>query len=222
MSAMKSLGLAAGLLIGGTVATAAWPATVTADVNVRSGPGTKYRVVTSLPAGTRVDVASCGGSWCRIGGGYVSARYLSRGRGTSVVVRPSQSYFYNDYYGGGYGYGYYAGPGYWGPGYIGGPGYWGPGYWGPGYWGGGYYRPNYPPSSGGGKPPPGWSGGSPSGGPPPGMRPPPSYRPPSMSGGPRPGGPSGAPAYRASGGGGGPSGGVMFRPSGGPAGGMRR
>ncbi|MBS9475771.1 SH3 domain-containing protein [Ancylobacter radicis] len=159
----KSLMVAASLLIAGTVAAAARPAVVTNDLNVRSGPGTRYAVVGSLPAGVQVNVGSCGGGWCRAGGGFVSANYLSfGGRGPArVVVQPN--YYDNDValgvgafalgavvgsaWGPGYGYGY--GPGYWG-----GPRYgYGPRYYGPrrGYWGGGR----------GWRGGPGWRGGRP-------------------------------------------------------------
>ena len=162
MRVPKSLFLAVGLLVAGSVAASARPATVTTDLNVRSGPGTRYAVIGSLPAGARVDVGGCTGNWCRVAGGYASASFLSFGGGTSVVVQPG--YYGNDVALGvgafalgaavGSGWGYWNGPGYWGPGYWG-PGYWrGPG-WGPRYWGrpGWRGRPVY--WRGG----PGWRGG---------------------------------------------------------------
>ena len=53
------------------------------SLNVRSGPGTDYRVVTSLPNGTRyLYLETCAGhaSWCRfsIDGGRVSGWMLMR------------------------------------------------------------------------------------------------------------------------------------------------
>ncbi|MCJ8142900.1 SH3 domain-containing protein, partial [Ancylobacter sp. A5.8] len=54
-------------------------ATVRANVNVRSGPGTRFNVVGSLPAGAPVDIMSCTGSWCQTQYGYVSARLVSQG-----------------------------------------------------------------------------------------------------------------------------------------------
>ncbi|CAA0098885.1 Uncharacterised protein [Starkeya nomas] len=155
MSLVKSLALAAGLLVAGSVMSAASAAVVTGNVNVRSGPGTNYRVIGSLPAGARVDVGGCRGNWCRVAGGWVSASFLSGG-GTSVVVSPDYSGVDDvalgvgafalgaavgsawdggwGYYGPGWGYG---GP-WWGPRY----GYWrgGPGWRGPAYWRG---RPAY-------------------------------------------------------------------------------
>ncbi|MBS7542715.1 SH3 domain-containing protein [Ancylobacter oerskovii] len=201
---------AVALLLAGIATAEARSATVTNDLNVRSGPGTGYRVVATLPAGARVNVAGCtGNNWCQIGGGYVSASYLSFG-GSRVAVSPG---YYDGYYDPALGVGAFAlgvgvgsawGPGYWGgPYYWGGPRYryWGPGrYWGgrPAYWGG---RPAY------------WRGG-------PGWRGRPAY----WRGGPRPGW-RGAPppAWRGAGPGwrggyGGPRP-VMYRPQ---IGGMRR
>ncbi len=54
----------------------------TASVNVRSGPGTQYRVVDTLYPGERVNIETCrSNGWCLIEhsgpDGWVSARYLS-------------------------------------------------------------------------------------------------------------------------------------------------
>jgi uncharacterized protein YgiM (DUF1202 family) len=80
---MKSLrlGLVAALsLFAGTVSAFAEPATVTAHVNVRSGPGVEYRAVGSVPRNTVVDMGQCRGDWCQISSyglsGWVSSQYL--------------------------------------------------------------------------------------------------------------------------------------------------
>lgn len=58
------------------------PATTTANVNMRSGPGTNYKVLATIPNGTKVDMAECNasGSWCAITAdgqnGYMSGQYL--------------------------------------------------------------------------------------------------------------------------------------------------
>lgn len=54
----------------------------TASVNVRTGPGTQYRVVDTLYPGETVNIETCrSNGWCRIEhsgpDGWVSARYLS-------------------------------------------------------------------------------------------------------------------------------------------------
>jgi uncharacterized protein YraI len=69
---------------------AANAAVVTGDLNLRSGPGTGYRVIDTMPAGSYVDVVGCTGSWCQVqfGGitGYASASYL--GGGDSYAAAP--------------------------------------------------------------------------------------------------------------------------------------
>ena len=92
---MKHLALAAGaLLLSAGIAQAA---TVTNDLNLRSGPGTRYGVVDTMPAGADVDVIGCGGAWCRVNWqgrvGYASSSYLSGGgpvyaEAPPVYVRP--------------------------------------------------------------------------------------------------------------------------------------
>jgi uncharacterized protein YraI len=91
---MKFRTLAA--LIVGLVGLAALPATASAatvahtttSLNVRSGPGTHYARVATLPAGQTVTLFHCEGSWCSISAGaihgWASASYLDRAH----VVRP--------------------------------------------------------------------------------------------------------------------------------------
>lgn len=85
MQRIAGLGLAAALVLGGSAAALAAPAVVDSPLNVRSGPGTQYRVVDVARRGEVVDVDYCRGSWCRIErrgpDGWVSANYLSRGGG---------------------------------------------------------------------------------------------------------------------------------------------
>jgi uncharacterized protein YraI len=58
-------------------------ASVTANVNLRSGPGTDSEIITTIPAGSTVRVASCSAEWCEVTwngrGGYAIARSLSSG-----------------------------------------------------------------------------------------------------------------------------------------------
>jgi len=94
MSALRTRILAGGLAalaFAATVGAAlAAPGFATSNVNVRSGPGSSYRVVDVLQRGQRVDIQQCRGSWCFVSkpgpNGWVSANYLSRGGG--VIVRP--------------------------------------------------------------------------------------------------------------------------------------
>ena len=75
-------GLAALALMGTTAAAMAAPAYASSNVNVRSGPGSNYRVIDSLRRGERVEVDYCRGSWCYVvksgPDGWVSANYLER------------------------------------------------------------------------------------------------------------------------------------------------
>jgi len=85
------LNLATGVAVATTAlvvflpAAQAAPGYATANVNVRSGPSTGYRVVDVLQRGQSVDVQRCQGSWCYVvksgPDGWVSANYLSSGSG---------------------------------------------------------------------------------------------------------------------------------------------
>jgi Bacterial SH3 domain len=97
---LKKYALAAGvfLLSAGTAAAA----TLTAGLNLRAGPGTRYGVIDTMPAGAQVSVLNCGAYWCRVDWrgeeGYASSRYIS-----------GSGYASNGYYaspGYSYGYGY--------------------------------------------------------------------------------------------------------------------
>lgn len=87
---VKSLSLAGGLLLLSVGAAAAAPAVVSDNLNLRSGPGTGYRVLNVLPAGSSVDVLGCGRSWCRVasaeGTGYASSHYLDMGAGADAYA----------------------------------------------------------------------------------------------------------------------------------------
>ncbi|QIB35514.1 SH3 domain-containing protein [Ancylobacter pratisalsi] len=187
----RSLALAFGLLVFGTVAALARPAIVTTDLNVRSGPGTRYKIVGALRAGQRVDVGQCTSGWCRVGRGYASSRYLSTGSsGAQIIVRPD--YYDDDDFGYTYGpaFGLGWGGGYWGPwgNYGGPPRYYGRNYWGPNP------SPGYNPRHGV-RPPPGYK---PQHGyrKPPGYRPNPGNRPRPPHAGGRPPGNGPRPGYR--------------------------
>lgn len=65
----------------------------TASVNVRTGPGTQYRVVDTLYPGENVNIETCrSNGWCLIShtgpDGWVSARYLSNDGGDYDDDRP--------------------------------------------------------------------------------------------------------------------------------------
>jgi uncharacterized protein YraI len=89
---LKHLSLAAGLLIASAGAAAAAPAAVTGDLNLRSGPGTGYAVVGTMPAGATVDVRDCNGAWCRVAWGnavgFASRSYLDVGGPVYAAAPP--------------------------------------------------------------------------------------------------------------------------------------
>jgi len=86
----KQLALAAGALLL-SVSTAG-AAVITNDLNLRNGPGTRYRIIDTMPAGAHVDVLGCSGAWCRVAWrglvGYASAGYLARGGGAYAYAPP--------------------------------------------------------------------------------------------------------------------------------------
>ena len=111
----KLLGAGAALLLSASAA-AALPAVAQTDLTVRSGPGTQYPVVGSIPAGKTVEAGSCTRNWCQVsfsgGSGYVNRRYLAMAGAVpsvGVAVAPAYTYddyaYADDYYDNGYTYG---------------------------------------------------------------------------------------------------------------------
>jgi uncharacterized protein YraI len=103
----KAFSFAVGALLLSAGAVSA--ATVTDNLNVRSGPGISFNVIGAMPAGSDVRVLNCGRSWCRVAWndtqGLVSRRFISSGgpiyaaSSSTGFVAPRAAY-------GGYGYGY--------------------------------------------------------------------------------------------------------------------
>jgi uncharacterized protein YraI len=87
------IGLAAAMVMA-SAALADGSATTTSNLNIRSGPGTTYRVIGVIPAGETITVIDCpsGSSWCSVdfGGkeGWSSAIYLT-GLSTGQAVDAS-------------------------------------------------------------------------------------------------------------------------------------
>jgi uncharacterized protein YraI len=86
MVAMRVLALLAALVVAGCVSNSSVvyrEAVTTGAVNMRAGPGTRFPVVTTIPAGAIVGVYGCvqDYSWCDTGWGnargWVSSRYIS-------------------------------------------------------------------------------------------------------------------------------------------------
>ena len=81
---MRPLVLALAVLVLTTASGWAYPATVTAGVNMRTGPGVGHPVIRVLPRGATVDVRRCRGNWCEVSygnrRGFVSQRFLAQNR----------------------------------------------------------------------------------------------------------------------------------------------
>jgi hypothetical protein len=129
-------------------------AAVTATVNLRGGPGTDQEIITTIPAGSAVQVTSCTGEWCEVTwngrSGYAIARNLSIGGARQAgaygprpgyaggAPRQAGGYGPQPGYAGGYGPeppAVYGAPGYYAPpAVVYGPTYYRPGvYYGPGW-----------------------------------------------------------------------------------------
>ncbi|WDR04021.1 SH3 domain-containing protein [Devosia algicola] len=76
--------LATATLLASAAAALAAPGQITANVNVRTGPGTSYAVVDMLRIGTSVEVTQCRDNWCYVSAnrtaGWVSADYIGQPR----------------------------------------------------------------------------------------------------------------------------------------------
>ena len=67
MSIYRSVatGLAAlGAMVMLSQAADAGVTTTTSNLNLRAGPGMHHRILVTIPAGSRVDIKSCGSRWC--------------------------------------------------------------------------------------------------------------------------------------------------------------
>lgn len=69
---------------------AAYPAYVAGPVDVHSGPGMRFAIVTTVPAGAPLDVGVCGPRWCQVqfmgGNGFVEAPLLIAGAPPPVAT----------------------------------------------------------------------------------------------------------------------------------------
>ncbi len=125
-----------GMVLLLSVASAnAKPTTVTAEVNLRDTPTTSGKILTLIPKGTSVEVATCSNGWCQVSfngqQGYAISRNLGMPQPAPrrVVRRPVPQVYAEDgpieydpgpvYVGPPYPYPYYGYrpyyPAYWGP-----------------------------------------------------------------------------------------------------------
>jgi hypothetical protein len=93
---VRAWALAMVLAVGlGGIAAAQTSTRATADLNMRSGPGTQYSVLRVIPNGSPVRVLGCNAAatWCNVNfvtAGWVSANFLSpRPTGAPVVQLPT-------------------------------------------------------------------------------------------------------------------------------------
>lgn len=122
MVSLRFLAVTAVLVAGLAVPSVASAAYTTGSVNLRSGPGTGYRVITTVPRGGYVDVRKCVPRWCGVVYrgiyGWVSAAYVGRGGpryGAPRPYYPPRGYYYRPYAQPYYyprPYTYYPGPGF--------------------------------------------------------------------------------------------------------------
>jgi Bacterial SH3 domain len=80
----RSLARLVGTALALAIPAAAEAAYTTASVNLRSGPGTDYGVVITLPISAYVDVHYCQPSWCNVSSngynGWIAAEYVGGAR----------------------------------------------------------------------------------------------------------------------------------------------
>lgn len=85
MKLLKKTMIAAVVFGGGlsTLPATSSAAYATADVYERSGPGTYYSIIATVPAGSYVKIHGCLEYWCRVTWrgiyGWISSAYLDRG-----------------------------------------------------------------------------------------------------------------------------------------------
>ena len=89
----RSLAIVAGLVAGLAIPTMAHAAYTKGWVNIRIGPGTNYRIVTTAPPGAWVGVRKCVPRWCKVDfrgiDGWMSAAYIA---GSAPAYRPPPYY----------------------------------------------------------------------------------------------------------------------------------
>lgn len=77
-------------------------ATTTAELAMRSGPGTKYELLLTMPAGAAVQTSGCARGWCRVSwnsySGFVSQSGLALAEAAAPVAdEPEPIPIYPDY-----------------------------------------------------------------------------------------------------------------------------
>jgi uncharacterized protein YraI len=108
---MRTLAAAA-FVVGATALAEARPVLVTADLNVRVGPGTEHQSIGVIPGGSTAEVGRCYTGWCEIAWGrlrgFSSQAFLDGYGPPPAVYRPApppppvyytpRYRYYDDYY----------------------------------------------------------------------------------------------------------------------------
>jgi uncharacterized protein YraI len=86
------LGLAAAAIVLSQLPASAKEERTTSNLNLRTGPSRHYPVAAVIPAGSLVNILSCGTEWCHLSWagklGYSDARWLVQHVTVAVPVRP--------------------------------------------------------------------------------------------------------------------------------------
>ena len=89
-AAAAALSAALFMSLTASVSFAASPGFTTAKLNLRSGPGTGYRIIETMPEIAAVTISDCSASWCRVEfgtkRGWASLRYLE-----TITVTPRKA-----------------------------------------------------------------------------------------------------------------------------------
>jgi uncharacterized protein YraI len=97
-SIVKSTIAAAVMVFGLSAAAEARPVLVTADLNVRTGPGTEHPSVGVIRGGSTAEVGRCFEGWCEIAWGplrgFSSQAYLDGGGPRYVAPPPPPPVYY--------------------------------------------------------------------------------------------------------------------------------
>ena len=92
-SGSASTGTTASTSTSTTTNTASTTVYATSAVNVRSGPSTSYKVITSMSKGQIATKTGVSGNWAKISvngkTGYVSSKYLTTSKPSTCYVRPA-------------------------------------------------------------------------------------------------------------------------------------
>jgi hypothetical protein len=111
MKVLSSMALGAVVLTVAASSALAAPVVASVDLNMRSGPGTRYPVIAVILRGDTADASDCAAGWCRVvyrgQMGWASEAYLS-GAPQDYTYDYGGPYYtwpwYNNYYFGSYGY----------------------------------------------------------------------------------------------------------------------